>query len=110
MNTAIQLFLKQKKQSKVVSPSPETPETKETSEIKHSNRSSSTDRSYCDSLGSLLGIELPFDSLYELQRKLRSGSFATVWVTKHRLSGDIFATKVIDRRYCVQLLMFILSV
>ena len=50
-----------------------------------------------ESLKGLLGIEISFDHLYILEKKLRSGSFGTVWTTKHRLTNDEFAVKVIDR-------------
>lgn len=39
-----------------------------------------------------------FSDLYELDQRLRSGSYGTVYVTKHRESGEEFAVKVIDRR------------
>jgi serine/threonine protein kinase len=44
-----------------------------------------------------LGLELKFEDLYKIERKLRSGSYGTVYVTKHVLTGDEFAVKVIDR-------------
>ena len=44
----------------------------------------------------LLGIEIFFDHLYELEKKLRSGSFGTVWRTMHGLTNNEFAVKIID--------------
>jgi serine/threonine protein kinase len=38
-----------------------------------------------------------FNELYTLEKKIRKGSFATVWECRHKLSGDIFACKVVDR-------------
>lgn len=49
-------------------------------------------------LENVLGLEIPFETLYTLQKTLRSGSFATVWVAKHRINEKTFAVKVIDRR------------
>jgi calcium/calmodulin-dependent protein kinase I len=43
---------------------------------------------------------LQFDAYYSLETKLRSGSYGTVYITKHKESGGEFAVKVIDRR-CV---------
>mmetsp|Transcript_18584 Transcript_18584/g.43057 ORF Transcript_18584/g.43057 Transcript_18584/m.43057 type:complete len:518 (+) Transcript_18584:19-1572(+) len=41
--------------------------------------------------------KLAFADFYELDKRLRSGSYGTVYVTKHRESGEEFAVKVIDR-------------
>lgn len=55
------------------------------------------DRNSNRTMEDIFGIQLGFEQLYTLVRKLRSGSFATVWVCSHRLSGEQFASKVIDR-------------
>lgn len=39
-----------------------------------------------------------FKDLYELQDKIRSGSFATIWRAKHRESGVVWAVKVVSRK------------
>ena len=39
-----------------------------------------------------------FNDLYELQDKIRSGSFATIWRAKHRESGVVWAVKVVSRK------------
>jgi serine/threonine protein kinase len=38
-----------------------------------------------------------FKELYTLVNKIRKGSFATVWECRHKLSGEMFACKVVDR-------------
>jgi hypothetical protein len=40
---------------------------------------------------------LQFDEFYSLDTKLRSGSYGTVYITKHKESGEEYAVKVIDR-------------
>lgn len=41
---------------------------------------------------------LDFKDQYELTQKLRSGSYGTVYVTRHKASGDNYAVKMIDRK------------
>ena len=45
------------------------------------------------------GEALKFAEFYTIEQKLRSGSYGTVYVTKHKNSGEEYAVKVIDRRY-----------
>jgi serine/threonine protein kinase len=45
------------------------------------------------------GEALKFAEFYTIEQKLRSGSYGTVFVTKHKNSGEEYAVKVIDRRY-----------
>lgn len=45
------------------------------------------------------GKALKFADFYDIERELRSGSYGTVFVTKHKNSGQEYAVKVIDRRY-----------
>lgn len=45
-----------------------------------------------------VGKESKFSEFYSLDKRLRSGSYGTVFVTKHKESGEEFAVKVIDRR------------
>ena len=47
------------------------------------------------SCGGMLGIEIPFDHLYELNTKLQSGSFGTIWVTQHRLTEKDFSATLL---------------
>jgi serine/threonine protein kinase len=43
-------------------------------------------------------VGLPkFSDIYTLEKKVRKGSFSTVWECRHKVSGEIFACKVIDR-------------
>mmetsp|Transcript_19139 Transcript_19139/g.27673 ORF Transcript_19139/g.27673 Transcript_19139/m.27673 type:complete len:733 (+) Transcript_19139:108-2306(+) len=49
------------------------------------------------SLEGLFGIGLNFDNLYSLDQRLRSGSFATVFICKHNLTSEEYAVKIIDR-------------
>mmetsp|Transcript_31837 Transcript_31837/g.47310 ORF Transcript_31837/g.47310 Transcript_31837/m.47310 type:complete len:718 (-) Transcript_31837:710-2863(-) len=49
-------------------------------------------------LEGMLGIDLKFEELYNLEKRLRSGSYGTVYVTKHRLSNEEYAVKIIDRK------------
>ncbi len=46
-----------------------------------------------------LSEALQFNDLYTIDKRLRSGSYGTVYVTRHKESGEEFAVKVIDRRY-----------
>ena len=46
------------------------------------------------------GEALKFAEFYAIeQQKLGSGAYGTVYVTKHKNSGEEYAVKVIDRRY-----------
>ena len=45
-----------------------------------------------------MDVDLQFDSMYSLEKKLRSGAFATVWVTSNRITKEQFAVKVINRK------------
>lgn len=99
MNTTLQLLIKKNKESKggkVVAPL--SGEKSKTKPDEPNTSKDSNDAPRSTSLEGLLGFELPFEALYCLEEKLRSGSFATVHVTKHRLTDELFATKVIDRR------------
>ena len=49
-----------------------------------------------------LSEELEFKDFYTIEKHLRSGSYGTVYVTRHKESGEEFAVKVIDRRYVSQ--------
>ena len=46
-----------------------------------------------------LSEALQFNDFYTIDKRLRSGSYGTVFVTRHKESGEEFAVKVIDRRY-----------
>ena len=50
-----------------------------------------------------LSEALEFKDFYTIEKRLRSGSYGTVYVTRHNESGEEFAVKVIDRRYVSQL-------
>jgi serine/threonine protein kinase len=41
--------------------------------------------------------ELAFPNDYSLEEKLRSGSYGVVWTTRHNVSNEEYAVKVIDR-------------
>lgn len=43
-------------------------------------------------------VSLTFKDVYELKKKLRKGSFATVWECMHRETRDIYAVKIINRQ------------
>ncbi|KAI2514214.1 serine/threonine kinase [Fragilaria crotonensis] len=45
-----------------------------------------------------LSEALQFNDFYTIDKRLRSGSYGTVYVTRHKESGEEFAVKVIDRR------------
>lgn len=42
-------------------------------------------------------IHLSFRDVYELKKKLRSGSFATVWECVHKETQNVYAVKVVNR-------------
>jgi len=42
-------------------------------------------------------VALTFRDIYELKRKVRKGSFATVWECVHRETQDVYAVKIINR-------------
>ena len=48
-------------------------------------------------LEGMLGLELKFDESYKLIKRLRSGSYGTVYTTTHALTNEEYAVKVIDR-------------
>ena len=63
-----------------------------------SNSVTSSGNSRATSIEAILGLEIGFDNLYTLDRKLNSGSFASVWVCTHKISSVEFAVKVVDRK------------
>jgi hypothetical protein len=48
-------------------------------------------------LDGMMGLELKFEDVYKLVKKLRSGSYGTVYTTTHLRSNSEYAVKVIDR-------------
>ena len=51
------------------------------------------------SISSHFGIDMPFRDVYQVTEKLGKGAFGSVWKAEHKVSGDEFAVKIIDRRY-----------
>lgn len=49
-------------------------------------------------LDGMMGLELKFEDLYKLEKRLRSGSYGTVYTTTHLRSNSEWAVKVIDRK------------
>lgn len=49
-----------------------------------------------------LSEALKFKDFYSIEKRLRAGSYGTVFVTRHKESGEEFAVKVIDRQYVSQ--------
>jgi len=74
-----------------------SPQKSSTIAASPSSAHSEDDGRFRTSLEEMFGIGLDFDALYTLSKRLRSGSFATVYICKHELSKDEFAVKVIDR-------------
>jgi len=62
------------------------------------NSATSSGNSRTTSMEAILGLEIGFDNLYTTDRKLNSGSFASVWVCTHKISSAEFAVKVVDRK------------
>jgi len=62
------------------------------------NSATSSGNSRTTSMEAILGLEIGFENLYTLDRKLNSGSFASVWVGIHKISSAEFAVKVVDRK------------
>ena len=48
-------------------------------------------------LDGMMGLELKFEDVYKMVKKLRSGSYGTVYTTTHLSSNAEYAAKVIDR-------------
>lgn len=48
------------------------------------------------SAGTTVGLP-KFADIYTLEKKIRKGSFSTVWECRHKVSGELYACKVIDR-------------
>jgi len=42
-------------------------------------------------------LELNFEDIYKLEKRLRSGSYGTVYTTTHIATDGDYAVKVIDR-------------
>lgn len=51
------------------------------------------------SISSHFGIDMPFRDVYQVTEKLGKGAFGSVWKTEHKVSGEEFAVKIIDRRW-----------
>ena len=62
------------------------------------NSATSSGNSRTTSMEAILGLEIGFDNLYTKDRKLNSGSFASVWVCTHKITSAEFAVKVVDRK------------
>jgi len=48
-------------------------------------------------LRGMASLELNFEEIYKLEKRLRSGSYGTVYTTTHIASHGEYAVKVIDR-------------
>lgn len=58
------------------------------------------------SIGTSIGhTDEKFEQFYTIDRKLRSGSYGTVFVTKQNSTGKEFAVKVIDRTWVLTALL-----
>ena len=62
------------------------------------NSVTSSGNSRTTSIEAILGLEIGFDNLYTLERKLNSGSFASVWIGTHKITSAEFAVKVVNRK------------